>query len=87
VVIIVSAILLIKVVPQFETVFASFGAELQPQFVIGISQGLQGMVVNIIDWHVRRIFRHQASKKKRRKKQYRNWIDRSVESPIVADII
>src|SRR3989344_1628003 len=39
---IVSAILLIKVVPQFESVFSGFGAELPAftQFVIGISQGL-----------------------------------------------
>ena len=41
--VIVSAILLIKVVPQFESVFANFGAELPAftQFVIGISQALQ----------------------------------------------
>ena len=41
--IVVSGILLIKVVPQFETVFAGFGAELPAftQFVIGISEVVQ----------------------------------------------
>jgi len=41
--VIVTAILLIKVVPQFQDVFSSFGAELPAftQFVIGISEMLQ----------------------------------------------
>ena len=41
--IIVSAILLIKVVPQFESVFQGFGAELPAftQMVVGLSRWLQ----------------------------------------------
>ncbi len=45
---IVSGILLIKVVPQFESVFAGFGAELPAftQFVVGLSESAQAY------WHI-----------------------------------
>ena len=86
--VIVSAILLIKVVPQFESVFANFGAELPAftQFVIGISQGLQKW------WHVI-IFATFAvfftlGETKKRSQKFRDWIDRTaLKAPIVGDII
>lgn len=45
---VVSGILLIKVVPQFESVFAGFGAELPAftQFVVGLSESAQAY------WHI-----------------------------------
>ena len=86
--IIVSAILLIKVVPQFETVFSSFGAELPAftQFVIGISQALQEW------WFVFLIACFAAffalAETNKRSEKFRNWIDRmALKAPIVGDII
>lgn len=86
--VIVSAILLIKVVPQFETVFANFGAELPAftQFVIGISQALQKwwFVVLISLFAVIFIF----GETKKRSEKFRNWLDRTaLKAPIVGDII
>ncbi|MDP3817149.1 type II secretion system F family protein [Pseudomonas sp.] len=86
--IIVSAILLIKVVPQFESVFANFGAELPAftQFVIGISQVMQrwwfifllGIFAAIVS----------LTEAKKRSEKFRNWIDRvALKAPIVGDII
>lgn len=86
--IIVSAILLIKVVPQFESVFANFGAELPAftQFVIGISQGLQEWWFVILIGMFGAIFALTESKK--RSEKFRNWIDRvALKAPIVGDII
>jgi type IV pilus assembly protein PilC len=85
---IVSAILLIKVVPQFETVFANFGAELPAftQFVIGISQGLQKwwFIILIVMFAV--FF--SLGEAKKRSQKFRNWIDRiALKAPIVGDII
>lgn len=86
--IIVSAILLIKVVPQFESVFANFGAELPAftQFVIGISQVLQKwwFVVLLVMCAV--VF--SLTEAKKRSEKFRNWIDRiALKAPIVGDII
>ncbi|WP_425916835.1 type II secretion system F family protein [Pseudomonas sp. GWSMS-1] len=85
---IVSAILLIKVVPQFESVFASFGAELPAftQFVIGISQALQAW------WFIILIGMFTAGfafvEVKKRSEKFRNWLDRTaLKAPIVGDII
>jgi len=85
---IVSAILLIKVVPQFQSVFSGFGAEL-PAFtmmVIHLSEFLQtwwfvvllgmfGAVFSIRELH-------------RRSKKFRDNVDRGVlKLPIVGDIL
>ncbi len=86
--VIVSAILLIKVVPQFETVFANFGAELPAftQFVISISQALQKWWFIILIGIFATIFALGETKK--RSEKFRNWIDRTaLKAPIVGDII
>jgi len=86
--IIVSAILLIKVVPQFEIVFANFGAELPAftQFVIGISQALQKWWFIILIVIFAAIFALGETKK--RSEKFRNWLDRTaLKAPIVGDII
>lgn len=86
--IIVSAILLIKVVPQFESVFANFGAELPAftQFVISISQGLQKWWFVILIGAFAAIF--SLGQAKKRSEKFRNWIDRTaLKAPIVGDII
>jgi type IV pilus assembly protein PilC len=85
---IVSAILLIKVVPQFESVFANFGAELPAftQFVIGISQALQEWWLIILIGMFATFFALGETKK--RSEKFRNWIDRTaLKAPIVGDII
>lgn len=86
--IIVSAILLIKVVPQFQSVFENFGAEL-PAFtlmVIGISEVLQEwwffvlVVFFLIGLAIQQI--HRKSEK------FRDWLDHAVlKLPIVGDIL
>ncbi|NQD95205.1 type II secretion system F family protein, partial [Pseudomonas sp. CrR25] len=86
--IIVSAILLIKVVPQFEIVFSNFGAEL-PAFtlmVIGISQALQTwwflILVGLFGAAITFKEAHKRSQK------FRDWTDRTVlRMPIVGDIL
>ena len=86
--VIVSAILLIKVVPQFESVFANFGAELPAftQFVIGISQGLQKWWLIILIAFFGIFFALGEAKK--RSEGFRNWIDRAaLKAPVVGDII
>ncbi len=86
--VIVSAILLIKVVPQFQEVFASFGADL-PAFtlmVIGLSELLQ-------EWWLIVLLALGGSayllgSMHKRSEKFRNWVDRSVlKLPIVGDII
>ena len=86
--IIVSAILLIKVVPQFETIFEGFGAELPAftQFVIGISQALQKwwFIILIVMLGAGFIF----AETKKRSEKFRNWLDRTaLKAPIIGDII
>lgn len=86
--VIVSCILLIKVVPQFETVFASFGAELPAftQFVIGLSKGLQEWWYLFLFGFVGIVFTLTESKK--RSEKFRNWLDRTaLKAPVVGDII
>lgn len=86
--VIVSAILLIKVVPQFEDVFKNFGAELPAftQMVIGLSQVLQEwwFIVLIglfaVAFGVREIHRRSES--------FRDRVDQlMLKVPIVGDII
>jgi type IV pilus assembly protein PilC len=86
--VIVSAILLIKVVPQFEAIFAGFGAELPSftQFVIGISQALQKWWLIILIGMFTAAFAFTETKK--RSEKFRNWLDRTaLKAPIVGDII
>ena len=86
--IIVSCILLIKVVPQFESVFANFGAELPAftQFVIGISQALQEQWYVFLFVLVGTVFAFSETKK--RSEKFRNWLDRTaLKAPVIGDII
>ncbi|MFV3412161.1 type II secretion system F family protein [Pseudomonas nitroreducens] len=86
--VVVSAILLIKVVPQFQSVFEGFGAELPAftQMVIGLSEILQAwwFVVLIGIFVVAFIIKaaHQRSEK------FRDSVDRGLlKLPIVGDIL
>lgn len=85
---IVSAILLIKVVPQFQSVFEGFGADL-PAFtlmVIGLSEFLQEWWLLIILGIAGSIFALQNIQKKSEK--FRNAMDRgALKVPVVGDII
>lgn len=86
--VIVSAILLIKVVPQFQSVFANFGAEL-PAFtlmVIGLSETLQEW------WYIILILLFGVffglKKAHQKSESFRNWLDRFfLKLPIVGDIL
>ncbi|MDH4570701.1 type II secretion system F family protein [Pseudomonas sp. BN414] len=86
--IIVSAILLIKVVPQFQSVFANFGAELPAftLFVIGISEILQEWwFIVLLGFFVVGFLLQQAHKKS---EKFRDWLDHTVlKLPIVGDIL
>lgn len=86
--VIVSCILLIKVVPQFQEVFANFGAELPAftLFVIGISESLQEW------WFIFLIVFIAAGyafiQAKQRSEKFRNSLDRAaLKAPIVGNII
>ncbi len=86
--IIVSAILLIKVVPQFQEVFANFGAEL-PAFtlmVIGLSEALQEWWFIVLAGLIGGAFAFKEAHK--RSEKFRNWFDRLLlKVPIVGDIL
>ena len=86
--VIVSAILLIKVVPQFQDVFANFGAEL-PAFtlmVIGISEALQEWWFIILIAIFAAAFAFKEAMK--RSQKVRDSVDRGVlKLPIVGDIL
>lgn len=85
---IVSAILLIKVVPQFQSVFSNFGAELPAftQMVIGISEVMQKW------WFVIAIGLFGAAfalkQVYKRSEGFRNGMDKALlKMPIVGDIL
>lgn len=85
---IVTGILLIKVVPQFESVFSSFGAELPAftQFVVGLSELVQEWWFLFLIGLAGIVFALGETKK--RSQKFRNWLDRSaLKMPIVGDII
>ncbi|ARU89784.1 type II secretion system F family protein [Pseudomonas sp. M30-35] len=85
---IVSAILLIKVVPQFESVFANFGAELPAftQMVIGLSQTLQKWWLAFLAGLVAIAFLFKETHK--RSQKFRDGLDRAfLKMPIVGDIL
>lgn len=86
--IIVSCILLIKVVPQFQSVFSNFGADLPAftLFVIGISEALQESWYLFFAGIAGIIFCFSESKK--RSVKFRNWLDRiALKAPVIGDII
>jgi type IV pilus assembly protein PilC len=86
--IIVSGILLIKVVPQFEQVFAGFGAELPAftQMVINLSEFVQAWWLAIVAGIIAAIFAFAQARK--RSKALRDAIDRaSLKAPIAGNII
>jgi type IV pilus assembly protein PilC len=86
--VIVTAILLIKVVPQFESVFAGFGAELPAftQVVVNMSRGLQEWwFVFIGAFFAIAITFKEAHK---RSEKFRDFLDRTLlKAPIVGDIL
>ncbi len=86
--VIVTAILLIKVVPQFQSVFDNFGAEL-PAFtmmVIGLSEALQEWWFIVLLVFFAAGFTLQQAHKKSVK--FRDWLDHAVlKLPIVGDIL
>jgi type IV pilus assembly protein PilC len=85
---IVSAILLIKVVPQFESIFKGFGAELPAftQFVVGLSEDLQAYWYILLGGLTAIAFTFSEAKK--RSEKFRNWLDRAaLKAPVVGDII
>lgn len=86
--VIVSGILLIKVVPQFEEVFAGFGAELPAftQFVISISEVTQQYWYIFIFAVLAAIFLFQQAH--RRSKGLREALDRlALKMPVAGNII
>ncbi len=85
---VVTGILLIYVVPQFETVFAGFGAELPAftQMVIGLSEFVQAYWLIIIAAVILSVVGFVAAR--RRSKGLRDAIDRmSLKAPIAGNII
>lgn len=86
--VIVTAILLIKVVPQFQDVFSSFGAELPAftLFVIGLSEMLQEWWLFVLAGLGSTVYVFKQAHV--RSERFRNWVDRSVlKLPIVGDIL
>lgn len=86
--IIVSAILLIKVVPQFQSVFENFGAELPAftQMVINLSELLQEWWWAVLGamFAAALVLKNVYSKSK----DFRDWADRAVlKLPIVGNIL
>lgn len=86
--VIVTAILLLKVVPQFQNVFSSFGAEL-PAFtlmVIGMSAALQKwwLLILAILFAAAFAFKHAHQKSEK----FRNSLDRMLlKAPVVGPIV
>jgi type IV pilus assembly protein PilC len=85
---VVSGILLIKVVPQFESVFAGFGAELPAftRFVISLSEMAQAYWYIVLGAIVAAVAGFIAAHK--RSKPMRDVIDRTLlKAPVVGNII
>ena len=86
--VIVSGILLIKVVPQFEDVFAGFGAELPAftQMVIGLSEFVQAWWLAMVIGAIGLFLMFRALH--RRSEALRRAIDRiALKAPVAGDII
>lgn len=86
--IIVTGILLIKVVPQFKTVFSGFGAEL-PAFtlmIIAISEFLQEWWMLVLGGVVATVFGFRYARK--RSQRFRDWLDISLlKLPLVGPLM
>jgi type IV pilus assembly protein PilC len=85
---VVTVILLIKVVPQFEAMFSNFGAELPifTQFVVGISEWMQEYWLILIA--VIAAIGFAFSETKKRSPAFRDALDRfMLRIPIVGEII
>lgn len=86
--IIVTGILLIKVVPQFKTVFSGFGAEL-PTFtlmVIAISEFLQEWWMLVLGGIAAAVFGFRHARK--RSQRFRDWLDISLlKLPLVGPLM
>lgn len=86
--IVVTAILLVKVVPQFESLFQGFGADLPvfTQFIINISEWMQEWWFIVLIGIVGAIFLFKEAKKKSQK--FSDLVDRYVlKLPIVGEIL
>ncbi|KZY62037.1 MULTISPECIES: type II secretion system F family protein [unclassified Oleiphilus] len=85
---VVTAILLLKVVPQFESMFAGFGAELPAftQMIIAVSKWLQSWWLIVLIAIVGTVFVFNQAKLKSEK--FRDGVDRTIlKLPIVGNII
>lgn len=86
--VIVTAILLIKVVPQFESVFQGFGAELPAftQMVVNLSRGLQEWWFVVLGVMFAAAFAFTQAHK--RSEKFRDFLDRTLlKAPIIGDIL
>ncbi|KAA1176387.1 type II secretion system F family protein [Marinobacter salinexigens] len=86
--VIVTAILLVKVVPQFESLFQGFGADLPvfTQFIIRISEWLQEWWFIVLLGIVGVIFLFKESK--RRSPKFSDFVDKYVlKLPIIGEIL
>ncbi len=86
--VIVSAILLVYVIPQFEGIFASFGAALPAftQAIIDASRWLRANGLLVLAGTITVIVAFIMAKK--RSKPFAHWIDRvSLKIPIIGDIL
>ncbi|WP_339726172.1 type II secretion system F family protein [uncultured Paraglaciecola sp.] len=85
---IVTTILLIFVVPQFEEIFSSFGAELPAftQFVLGISRGMQdyGVIIGAVIIASGMLF----TRAHRKSLKLRDWVDaKTLKIPVIGEIL
>jgi type IV pilus assembly protein PilC len=85
---IVTTILLIFVVPQFEEIFSSFGAELPAftQFVLGISRGMQdyGLIIAGVVFAAGTLF----SRAHRKSLKLRDAVDKkTLKIPVIGEIL
>ena len=86
--IIVTAILLVKVVPQFESLFQGFGAELPvfTQFVVHLSEWMQKWWFVVLIGIVGTIFLFREAK--RRSQKFSDFVDKWVlKLPVVGEIL
>jgi type IV pilus assembly protein PilC len=86
--IIVTAILLVKVVPQFETLFQGFGAELPvfTQFVVHLSEWMQKWWFVVLIGIIGTIFLFREAK--RRSQKFSDFVDKWVlKLPVVGEIL
>lgn len=86
--IIVTAILLVKVVPQFESLFQGFGAELPvfTQFVVKLSEWMQSWWFAVLLGIVGTVFLFREAK--RRSPKFSDFVDKYVlKLPVVGEIL